>query len=165
MCVCVCLSALCPSVGLSVCLFISLSLTLSFSFFSCSPGLVGVIASLSSTSLNHTSHTRSSHWTSRTWLILFLALPQIGVVWAGLVRYFLNRHGKLHKTHYKLSETKKLVKVNSEGPGRTLAPPRDVAGSGRGRERLKLEVQPLTRPVGGVATFPWKETMRNPAIM
>jgi hypothetical protein len=98
----------------------------------------------------------------------FLLLACVGVVWAILVRTLLLRSKKHHKTHYKLSEGAERQSGGGGGGG---------GGSGLGtnnlfvgqvlggRERMRLEVQPLAVKTRSVYGLPWMDVLRSPPVM
>ena len=84
------------------------------------------------------------------------------MAWAWLVRCLLKSSGELHKTHYKLAESTKLVKGRSRSSAPGMS---DVASSGGRREGLRLEVQHRATLVGGVAKFSWRTAARSPGVV
>lgn len=95
---------------------------------------------------------------------LFPSLACVGVAWALLVRVLLLRSMKHHKTHYKLSEGARWQGAGGgSGPGTANGV---LAGQVLGgRERLKLEVQPLVVKTGPLSRLPWGVVLRSPPVM
>ncbi len=90
---------------------------------------------------------------------LFLALAAVGVAWALLVRCLLLHSLKNHKTHYKLSENTRSLGGSGLANGMLQGP---VVG---GRERLKVEVQPLAFKTGALCHMPWRQILKSPPVV
>lgn len=128
------------------------------SLHSCSSGLAGALSAFST---NHS-------FADDIWLWVFLLISVAGLVWALLVRCLLQRLAKYHKTHYKLSESEHLFEGGSVDLSGNLVMGSGGTGGGergRGRERLKLAVQPMAQTTGSVASLPWRKTLRSPPVM
>lgn len=95
---------------------------------------------------------------------LFPVLSVVGVAWAFLVRFLLLRSMKHHKTHYKLSEGA-TWKLGGGGSGNAMNGVLSSSQMAGGRERLKLEVQPLAVKTGALSHLPWREILRSPPVM
>ena len=95
-------------------------------------------------------------------MYIILLLTSVGVAWAFLVRSLLLRSMKHHKIHYKLSEG---IDIHVGG-GHTTVNGVPVKGQVvGGRERLKLEVQPLAVKSATLSHGPWKQLLKSPPVM
>ena len=97
---------------------------------------------------------------STRWNLLSFLMAILGVCWAFLVRTMYHHSARNHKTHYKLSES--IHKDSGSGIGINGTVQVGMALGG-GRERLKVEVQPLTS--GSMSSLKWEMMMSSPPIM
>ena len=71
---------------------------------------------------------------------------------------------KHHKTHYKLSEGTRGLRGGG-GSGLSMANGGLTGQMLGGRERLKLEVQPVAVKTGSISRLPWGVVLRSPPVM